>query len=234
MGCKNGGEQKEEKKTEITELNNDLNNEKLDEEIHNLDYYKKCDELEEKNKVQEIISGANDYPQKMVEIFNKIRENPYEYANFIEDSMDYIKEITDEKNKQRNIIFDRVIKIGLTTGEAAFRKAANKLKAMDPLKPLEFKQNICIPLPNSDYDLNNKNYLKSQIDILRSNYRVDAYFKDIIPYPEISALMLMVDDIANKKYSGKRREIILRKDIKSVGISSGRINDKFVAYFTFS
>ena len=79
-----------------------------------------------------------------------------------------------------------------------------------------------------------KNYFKKQIAIMRTNRKVDAYFKDMIKFPEVSALLLMVDDNEKDEYIGKRREIILRKEFQYIGISSGIVNDIFVAYFTFS
>jgi hypothetical protein len=54
----------------------------------------------------------------------------------------------------------------------------------------------------------------------------------MIKNPEVSALLLMVDD--NEKSNWKRRDIILRKDIKYVGISAGEVGGTFVAYFAFS
>ena len=56
----------------------------------------------------------------------------------------------------------------------------------------------------------------------------------MIKFPEVSALLLMVDDNEKDEYIGKRREIILRKEFQYIGISSGIVNDIFVAYFTFS
>ena len=87
-------------------------------------------------------------------------------------------------------------------------------------------------MPSSVSDLQNKNYFKNQIANIRANRRVDAYFKDMIKNHEVSVLLLMVDD--NEKSCGKRREVILRKDIKYVGISAGDVGGTFVAYFVFS
>ena len=42
-----------------------------------------------------------EYPDKMVEIINKIRENPVAYADFIEDSIKYITEIPDKEDETK-------------------------------------------------------------------------------------------------------------------------------------
>ena len=42
-----------------------------------------------------------EYPDKMVQIINKIRENPKAYADFIEDSIKYIVEEPDKEDKNK-------------------------------------------------------------------------------------------------------------------------------------
>lgn len=232
MGCKFGGDQKEEEKNE---LNTDVdveNNGYQSEEIHNLDYYMKKFDSDEKEKINKMVNEAGDYPQKMLDIFNEIRQTPNDYANYIEDSMDYIIETPIDNTDKTIKFFKKYLKIKLKIGEPAFRNASKILKNLEPLPGLKFKQELCVPLPSSENDIANTNYLKNEIAKIRMNRRVDAFFKDTINIPELSALMLIVDDIG--KNSGKRRDIILRNDIQYVGISAGIVGNSFVAYFAFS
>ena len=233
MGCKFGGDKKEEEKNELN--NDDIdeeNNKDQKEPPHNLDYYLKKFDDDEKEKINKMVAEAQDYSQKMLELFNEIRQRPNDYANYIEDSMDYIVETQNKNTTETNKVFKKHLKIKLNSGEPAFRNASKILKNIEPLPELKLKPELCVPLPSSAYDINDKNYLKNQIINIRRNRRVDAYFKENINIPELSALMLMVDDIGDN--SGKRREIILRRDIQYVGISSGNIGGVFVAYFAFS
>ena len=85
---------------------------------------------------------------------------------------------------------------------------------------------------NKREEIKENNYLKKQINIIREYYNVDVYFKDLIKIPEVSALLMMVDD--SEKNPGKKRNALLNKDFKYIGISNKFIDGKFLAYFTFS
>ena len=124
------------------------------------------------------------------------------------------------------------VKVALSKGEQAFHEAAEILKNMKPLQPLEFKEEICVPLPETEEQLKDNNYIKNQINIIRENNNVDVFFKDLIKIPEVSALLMMVD--YSEKNPGKKRNALLNKDFKYIGISNKFIDGKFLAYFTFS
>ena len=53
-------------------------------------------------------------------------------------------------------------------------------------------------------------YLIIIIKILRENTNVDVFFKDLIKIPEVSALLMVVDD--STKSPGKKRQAILNKN----------------------
>ena len=102
-----------------------------------------------------------EYPDKMVEIINKIRENPVAYADFIEDSIKYITEIPDKEDETKTkLVFKKKVKVALNRGESAFHEAAEILRKMEPMPPLEFNGNICIPLPQDEEELRDPNYLR--------------------------------------------------------------------------
>ena len=75
-------------------------------------------------------------------------------------------------------------------------------------------------------------FLKQHVKVLRENNRIDVFFKDLVKIPEVSALLMVVDD--SPKNPGKKRQAILNKDIKFIGINSKFIGKTFIAYFTFS
>ena len=109
-----------------------------------------------------------EYPEKMLEIINKIRENPSRYADFIEDSIKHIIEVPDpEDDTKKKYIFKKKVKVALNRGEEAFHEAAEILRKMEPLPPLEFNGNICIPLPQDEEELKDHNYLKEQVKAIK-------------------------------------------------------------------
>ena len=190
------------------------------------------------NYDEQIIENKNlkyaDYPEQMLELINKIRENPAYYADLVEDSIQNIIEITDgdEDDTKPKIIYKKKVKVALATGESAFRDAEEQLRNMESLPPLEFKSDICVPLPDNEDAIKDTSYLKEQVKIIRETANVDAFFKDLIKIPEVAALLMIVDD--SEKNPGKKRNAVLNKDFKYIGISSKFIGKTFVAYFTFS
>ena len=174
-----------------------------------------------------------DYPEKMLEIINNIRKDPASYSDIIEDSIKYIVKEVDKKDETKTrIIFKKKVKVALTKGEPAFREAAEKLRNMEPLPPFEFNEDINVPYPETVEEIKDPKFLKEQVKILRETTNIDLFFKDLIKVPEVSALLMVVDDSA--KNAGRKRYAILNKEFKYMGINSHFIGKTFVAYFTFS
>ena len=174
-----------------------------------------------------------EYPDKMLEIINKIRENPVAYADVIEDSIKYIIEVPDKEDESKSrLVFKKKVKVALNKGESAFHEAAEILRKTEPMAPLEFNGEICIPLPQEEEELRDPNYLKEQVKAMKENNNIDLFFKDLIKLPEVSALLMVVDD--SVKNSGRKRQAILNKDFKYIGINSHFVGKTFLAYFAFS
>ena len=175
----------------------------------------------------------SDYPEKIVELINNIREDPVGYADVIEDSIKYIVE-EEDKNDPSNarLIFKKKVKVALNRGESAFREAADYLRTLTQLPPLEFRQEKCIPLPENEDELKDPTFLREQVRQIREHTEVDVFFKDLIKIPEISGLLMIVDD--TNKNAGKKRLALLNKDIKYVGVTCKFIGKTFIAYFAFS
>ena len=104
---------------------------------------------------------------------------------------------------------------------------------MLPLPLLEFKKEICIPLPNNENDLKDANYLTNKVkEIISKNTHINAYFKDLIKIPKIAVLLMIVD---NSEYnSGKRRNTLLNENFKYIGITSRFIGKTFISYLSIS
>ena len=215
----NNNEQKEER---LFGLRNNYNEEENQPQIN------ENNEINEEKKLKYL-----DYPERILELINKIREDPVSYAEAIEDSIQYITEEQDKNDIDKTrIIFKKKVKVALTRGEPAFHEAADILRNIEPIPPLEFKNDICIPLPKTEADIKKTTFLKDQVKILKENNNIEVFFKDLVKIPEVSALLMIVDD--SGKNPGKKRQAVLNKDFKFIGINSTFIGKTFIAYFSFS
>ena len=244
MGCQCNN-QKEEHTSEISKDNENMddNNEQKD-EIFGLSNQDGLDpenlievnENENDNQLSHKNEDKNakyaDYPKKMLELINKIRANPSSYADIVLNGINNIIINQDFDETKPKIIYKNKVKVALSKGEQAFHEAAEILKEMQPLPPLEFKDEICVPVPETEEELNDHSYLKKQINIIQENNNIDLFFKDLVKLPEVSTLLMIVDD--NEKNPGKKRNALLNEEFKYIGISNKFIGKKFVAYFTFS
>ena len=175
----------------------------------------------------------SDYPQKMLDLINQIRANPVSYADVIEECMQNITEEQDKNDESKTrIIYKKKVKVALNRGEIAFKDAAEELRNMEPLPPLELKNDICVPLPEEEAEIRDSSYLREQVKIIREKTNIDVFFKDLIKIPEVSALLMIVDD--SEKNPGKKRQAVLNSEFKYIGISSKFIGKTFIAYFAFS
>ena len=168
----------------------------------------------------------------MLNLINKIRQDPSGYAEVVENSIQNILEIQSDNEKDPKYIYKKKVKVALARGEPAFTEAAEDLRNKTPLPPLKLKKEICVSLPEKEEDIKDSSYLREQVKILRETTNVDVLFKDLIKIPEVSALIMVVDD--STKSPGKKRQAVLNPNYKYIGISSKFIGKTFVAYFTFS
>ena len=168
------------------------------------------------------------YSKTLFDLINQIRADPQSFISVIE-------------NEKKNIIMDgygRLIyngklKVALNQGEPAFDNAINYLKEINPMEKLEFNQLITVECPENENDILDVNYITYKVDnLINTGIYINSYWRDIINDPEISFLLMIVDDICYK--SGKRRKDILNPNMKYIGISSKEINGKFVCFITLS
>lgn len=166
------------------------------------------------------------YSEYIFNIINNIRTKPKEYAQIIRFSM---KNITTSKER---LIYKNKVKVALTKGKNAFEEASYILEHMEPVPPLIFNNAIMIPHPSNEADAKDTCYFRQQIRIIEKNIPLAAHFKEFIKEPDVSALLMIVDDVS--KNPGKKRAALLNPNYKYIGISSVNFDKTFVAFFTFS
>ena len=179
-----------------------------------------------KNKTT--ISPLDNYSRYLLEQINKIRIDPQSFIGVIEDAKANIK-----KYKYGGYIYEGRLKIALTSGEAAFNETIEYLKNLDSMEILEFCPLITIPVPQTEDDIKEVNYLKSKVDdMINDGINVKSFWRDVIKDPQISFLLMIVDDNGTRK--GMRRKDILNPKMKYIGITSTEINGKFACYITLT
>ena len=176
----------------------------------------------------------SNYPERIVELINNIRQDPQSYADTIENSIQNIIENNNQNdNSKTKIIYKQKIKVALTRGEIAFHEAAEELRNMSPLPPLEFSSNMCIHLPENEEEMKDPTFLRNQVKEMREEgIFIEAFFKDLVKIPEVSALLMIVDD--SSKNPGKKRTALLNRDYRYIGVNSKFIGKTFIAYLSFS
>ena len=173
------------------------------------------------------------YPERIIDIINTIRQDPVSYADVVIDSMKNIVEDNNKDDSTKNkIIYKKKVKVALTRGKPAFLEAAEHLRNTEPLPPLEFVPEICIPLPEDELDMKDTNFLKKKvIELRKEGINIDIFYKDLVKIPEVSDLLMIVDD--SGRNAGKKRQTLLDKDVKYIGVNSKFVGKTFIAYLSF-
>ena len=186
-------------------------------------------EQEENNEEEDLKMPKDNFSKYLLEQINKIRADPQSFIGVIEDAKDNIK-----KRKSGKYYYNgNKIKVALIEGESAFNEALDFLKSCQPMEPLTFSQTLIPPPPQSEEEIEDKNYLKKCVEkMLINGITINSYWRDVINDAEICFLLMIVDDNGIKK--GMRRNDILNPDIKEIGISSVEINGQLVNYFVLS
>ena len=155
----------------------------------------------------------SEYVKKVFCLINKVRLNPLEFITAIEQAEKYIKEINGKK------IFDNNnIKVSLNEGKKMFQDCANYLRSLQPMEELNFCDEIVIECPKDEKSIRDINYFKEKLLEKKEKFGIEAYFKDSIRVPEISVLLMLIDD--STRNPKKKRETLLNPKYKFIGISS--------------
>ena len=152
------------------------------------------------------------YVKKLYYLINNIRTNPSKFADIINSSQKYIREIGDR------VIFDKKIKVALNEGKKMFSECEEYLRKISPMEELIFSDDIVIECPTDPNSIKDMDYFKQKVLEKKESQKIEAYFKDSISEPEMSFLLIIVDDsVKNPK---KKREAVLNPNFKYIGISS--------------
>jgi len=162
-----------------------------------------------------------EYVKRVFHLINKIRTNPSEFISVIEQAEKYIT----EKNG-RKIFEDNGLKISLNEGEAMFKDCADYLKSLKPMNELNFCDDIVLECPTEEKKIKDMNFFREKVLEKKNKSGILAYFKDSICIPEISVLLMMVDD--SVKNPRKKRETLLNPNYKYIGISSSDSNSNYI------
>ena len=167
------------------------------------------------------------YKERALFLINQVRKDPSSFSDIIQSSIKNIKE------DENNLFYEENnLKVKLFKGESAFLEAEEQLRMMEGLPPLEFKEEICISLPSNKEQAQNKEFIVEKAKEVNAKWKLDAYFIEKIKDPDISILLMIVDD--NGKNSGKKRASVFNPRYKYIGINFTYVDNFFIAYYSFS
>ena len=181
-----------------------------------------------KNLELSSLSPPDNFSKYLLEQINIVRANPQSYISIIENAKNNII-----KDKNGRYIYNGKIKVALASGIEAFNNAINFLKAAQSMDKLIYNNYITVDLPKTENEINYRNDLRLKVEnMIDSGIKIKSFWRDIIREPDISLLMMIVDDNGDK--SGMRRKDLLDPNMKYIGISSIDIKGNFVCYITLS
>jgi hypothetical protein len=99
-----------------------------------------------------------------------------------------------------------------------FKDCVEYLKTLNPMNELQFCDDIVLECPTEEKQIKDINIFREKVLEKRDKCGILAYFKDSICIPEISVLLMIVDD--SIKNPRKKRETLLNPNYKFIGISS--------------
>ena len=150
---------------------------------------------------------------------NLVRIKPENMINKIEK---YMNNISKTENGNFYIKADEINNINLHKGKIIFEECKNYLKNKLPLNKLILKNELTFPFPENYSDVTQcveEKYLTSTIKKIKEN-------------TELSVVLQIVDD-TNSMF--QRRNNLLNKNYKYIGINVGKLNDGiFLYYFLFA
>ena len=174
------------------------------------------------------LEPGDDFSKYILSQINQLRANPQAYISTVENAKNNIT-----TDKHGRLIYNGKIKIALSRGEQAFNEAIEFLKTSKATDNLIFNPYLTVEMPKSENEIKYKNDLRYKVEgLVNKGIMIKSFWRDVIKDPELSFLMMIVDDIGEK--SGMRRRDLLDPNMKYIGISSVDINGCFVCYFTLS
>ena len=177
-------------------------------------------------KKQVDINGepSDEFSKYIFNQINLLRQNPQSFIDVIQKSKKNIK-----LDKSGIKIYKTSVKVALYNGESAFNDAIDALKKTEPMNKLIFNPDFVVDLPKTEIDIISKDYLTNKVKIkIDSGIDIKSFWKDIVKDKEACFILTVVDD--SIKNPGNKRNDILNKDNKYIGISSVKIGKNFACY----
>ena len=175
-----------------------------------------------KSKKYDIIN----YPKDVLDLINKIRNDPQSFVNDIEKAMNNI-----QKYKNR-LIYNGNIKVNLNEGEKMFKDAIDCLHKTKSMNPLTLNKEIEIEMPTDEEYKKERDIFKKKILNKKKENNIERYYREAIKDPYTGVLMMLVDDTTRNQ--GEKRVTILNPLLNKIAINCRMYGNKFLAYLTFS
>ena len=164
------------------------------------------------------------FSKYMFNQINSIREDPQSYIDIIRQSKRNIK-----LDKSGIKIYKSSVKVALNKGEPAFDEAIEILKKTKPMNKLIYNPDFVVELPNNELEITSKEYLSNKVkDKINNGIEIKSFWKDIVKDEETCFILTVVDD--SMKNAGNKRNDILNRNNKYIGISSVKIGKSFACY----
>lgn len=235
MGCE--CEKGEEK---VTELKSDTMNTNTNDrdEIHeylakrlanNNDLSNIPKEEEDNNPLNIDPNGKpkDEFSRYLFSLINSLRANPQSYIDTI------LRAKNNIENKSGGKIYKSSVKVALNSGEQAFDSAVKILKETEPMSKLIYNPDLTIDIPTTENDIKSKGYLQSQIKKkISEGVGIKSFWKDVVKDPDTCFILTIVDD--SGRNTGNKRNDILDRNNKYIGISSVKIGKSFACYIVLS
>lgn len=201
------------------------------------------------------------YNSRAIHLINEIRRNPSWYSGIIKNEISNIKEEIKTKvnpktfieEEIKKIYYEKKVKVLLNRGKNAFKEAADYFSHLSPMEPLEMKGEICIELPSNINETCGGAFFKDKVKEIRKKNNLNRFFVDNVKNPEVGILLMMVDDYANNIHNegdkndgnnnnnnsnGKnrfaKRDALMNKEYKYIGIDNKFIDKRFVAVYSLA
>ena len=145
----------------------------------------------------------------------------------------YIKP-SPKDNDKFVFIRDDICKVSLIKGKDAFLQAAELLAMEECSDELEFRKELCLEISDNKQKWTDKEYLEEYLEDKANNldYKLFGFHFDIgVSDPLTSIVLQIIDD---NVLNFQRRNNILNRNYKYIGVSSKKIEGSFCLYVTFA
>ena len=235
MGCKcqNAEEKVDElKSSQKNDLNNNLKPEKNQNVVkrpnYNNKFYKESYINNNLCPIDPKAKPKDEFSRYLFNLINSLRLNPPSYIDIILKAKNNISH-----ESSGAIIYKSSVKVAINTGEKAFDEAIEYLKNTPPMDKLIYNPNLTIDLPTNENDVKSKSYLSGQIrKKIDLGVEIKSFWKDAVKDPDTCFILTVVDD--SGKHAGNKRNDILNRNNRYMGISSIKLGRSFACYIVIS